>query len=85
MQIEIGTWVKGQNPFVDSGIFEGQMPKARYGYPFFTVVGEFIETPQDFTDVRSLVESDYQEILEAEWNTYLSNKYKVEINSSILK
>ncbi|MDR3059293.1 MAG: peptidylprolyl isomerase [Prevotella sp.] len=84
--MEPGLWIKGQNQYVDNKIFgvakEVTSPK---GYQFFSVVGDFISSPQDYTDVRSSVELDYQDALEKEWRIYLRNKYKVETDESVLK
>ena len=48
------------------------------------MTGKFIDTPEDYTDVRYAVELDYQEKLEKEWAVYLQNKYKVDINKPAL-
>lgn len=84
--MEPGLWVKGQNKYVDSKIYGQESdvisPK---GYQFSSVVGGFVSSPQDYTDVRSSVEVDYQNILETEWQTYLRGKYNVEIDESVLK
>lgn len=84
IQMEPGSWAKGSNKFVDNKIFGGAAPAPRRDFPFFFVMGDFIDTPQDYTDVQSAVEIGYQEQLEREWNTYLKNKYKVEIEKSVL-
>lgn len=83
--IEPGSWSKGNNSYVDFKIYGGPEPTPRNNFPFFTVVGEFISSPQDYTDVKNQVQADYQEMLENNWNKYLENKYKVEINKAVLK
>jgi len=82
--MEPGIWVKGENKYVDNKIFGGKEIKPQMGYPFFFVTGEFITAPVDYNDVRSAVEADYQDELEKEWKVYLQNKYKVEIDNSVL-
>ncbi len=84
VKIEPGLWIKGGNAYVDNKIYEGATPPPFKGYPYFFVTGKFIDTPEDYTDVRYAVELDYQEKLEKEWAAYLQNKYKVEINKSAL-
>lgn len=84
VKIEPGLWIKGGNAYVDNKIYEGATPPPFNGYPYFFVTGKFIDTPEDYTDVRYAVELDYQEKLEKEWAAYLQNKYKVEINKSAL-
>lgn len=82
--LEPGTWVEGDNKFVDYKIFgRGESP-VRSGYPFFFVTGKFIGAPEEYTDARSEVEFDYQAKLEKDWQSYLNNKYKVEINQSVV-
>ncbi|MDR0824382.1 MAG: peptidylprolyl isomerase [Prevotella sp.] len=80
-----GTWAKGANPYVDNKIYGGGDVTAMMGYPFFFVTGEFITSPQDYSDVKSAVEQDYQDILEKEWQTYLNKKYEVKTDKSVLK
>jgi peptidyl-prolyl cis-trans isomerase SurA len=84
IQMEPGSWTKGNNKFVDNKIFGGTAPAPRKDFPFFLVIGDYIDTPQDYTDVQNAVEIDYQEFLDNEWNIYLKNKYKVEIEQSII-
>lgn len=83
--MEPGIWVKGENQYVDNKIFGGEVAKAQRGYPFFFVTGEFVSKPQDYTDVRSAVESDYQNQLEKDWRVFLHNKYKVEVDNAVLE
>jgi peptidyl-prolyl cis-trans isomerase SurA len=78
--MEPGIWVMGENQYVDNKVFGGKEVKGQAGYPFFFVTGEFITEPIDYNDVRSAVEVDYQDELEKEWETYLHDKYKVEVN-----
>lgn len=82
--MEPGSWAKGNNKFVDNKIFDGVAPAPRKDFPFFFVIGNYIDTPQDYTDVQNAVEIDYQESLGKEWDTYLKNKYKVKIEKSII-
>ena len=84
VQMEPGSWAKGNNKFVDNKIFGGVAPAPRKDFPFFFVTGNHIDTPQDYTDVQNAVEIDYQESLEKGWDTYLKNKYKVEIEQSVI-
>lgn len=84
--IESDTWRKGENAYVDNKVFgENKEISARHNFPFVTVVGRFISQPEDFRDVRSAVEEDYQKDLDARWISSLRKKYKVEQNKSVLK
>jgi peptidyl-prolyl cis-trans isomerase SurA len=84
IQMEPGSWIKGNNKFVDNKIFGGVAPAPRRDFPFFFVTGNYIDTPQDYTDVQNAVEIDYQNFLEKEWDTYLESKYKVKIEKTVL-
>jgi len=85
VMIEPGLWSKGNNEFVDNKIFGGDAPKKpNKRYPFFFLTGRFIDKPEDYADVRSAVEKDYQEKLEKDWDAYLSKKYKIEYNNSVI-
>lgn len=82
--MEPGIWAKGENPYVDNKVFEGKEVKAKMGYPYFIVLGDFVSKPIDYNDVRHAVESGYQAQLEQQWKADLRKKYKVEINNSVL-
>ncbi|MDL2303549.1 peptidyl-prolyl cis-trans isomerase [Dysgonomonas sp. OttesenSCG-928-D17] len=84
VRIEPGLWAYRNNAYVDNQIFGEPEPAPLSGYPYFFVTGKFITKPEDFTDVRTAVENDYQAQLEEEWSAYLKNKYKVEIDESVL-
>ena len=84
VKIEPGLWIRGGNAYVDNNIYEGVVPPPFTGYPYFFVTGKFIDSPEDYTDVRYAVELDYQEKLEKDWATFLQNKYKVDINKPAL-
>lgn len=85
IKLEPGIWAKGENQCVDFKAYGGEQPKLNKDYPFFSVVGEKITSPQEYRDVRDEVEKDYQERLEKEWDSFLYNKYKVNINETILE
>lgn len=85
VKIEPGVWENGENQYVDYKVYGGKEPKIIPDLPFFTVVGKEIKTPEDYIDVRTAVEADYQEELESNWNSYLKNKYKVTVNKSVIE
>jgi len=85
VKIEPGSWVQGDNPYVDNKIYGGVEPSPYDGYPYFSVSGKIINAPEDFRDVKAAVELDYQDKLEKDWEAYLKNKYKVDINKSVLE
>lgn len=78
---------KGANAMVDNLIFNGPEVKPTVasftGYFLFDPV--VIEEPEDYTDVRGLVTSDYQSALEEAWVEELKAKYPVTVNEKVLK
>lgn len=83
--VERGVWQEGMNPYVDNSVYGIKNNPSSNIFPYFSVLGQFISEPQDYSDVRSEVEADYQKILEKGWKNYLNNKYKVEINDAVIK
>lgn len=88
IKVERGLWAKGENAYVDYQIVnkgKGTAPAATEKFPLFVVNGKFITAPEDYTDVKGLVVSDYQDWLEKEWLASLRAKYPVTVNQDVLK
>lgn len=85
VRIEPGLWTKGENLYVDYKIYGEREPSAYHEFPYFTVLGKTIKKPEEYKDVKTEVELDYQNKLEGEWSAYLKSKYKVNINKSVLE
>jgi peptidyl-prolyl cis-trans isomerase SurA len=84
--IRKGLWAKGENKFIDAAIFQSSVePDLVPNFPLYFVEGKLLNEPEEYTDAKGLVISDYQEIREKEWMQSLRNKYKVEINKKALK
>lgn len=81
-----GLWEKGMNKAVDQYGFKDK--KAAYepqkDYPYVFVVGKKIKAPQEYTDERSKVTTDYQDYLEQAWLQILKEKYPVVFNEDAL-
>lgn len=77
---------KGENVFADYLAFhEGEKPD-RPGYNSFMILqGGLIDQPEEMSDVRGLVSSDYQDVLEQRWQEELAAKYPAKINKNVLK
>ncbi|MFR9165572.1 MAG: peptidylprolyl isomerase [Dysgonomonas sp.] len=81
-----GVWGKGDNKFVDAYVYKsGVQPEPVKDYPFYFVVGKKISKPEEYSDVRGLVTSDYQEAREKEWMDMLRKKYTVEVDQTVLE
>ena len=86
VSIKKGVWAKGDNQFIDAGGFKVKIePEPIANYPLYFLQGKQIKAPEEYTDVKGLVVSDYQELMEKEWMQQLRNKYKVEVNQNILE
>ena len=77
---------KGLNRFVDKVLFDGPDPDINPKFPvYFILDGRVIEQPEEMTDVKGQVTSDYQQMLEQNWTTELRQKYPVVRNEAELK
>lgn len=87
VRFERGLWQKGENVYVDYEINnkkKGEKPESKEKFPLFFVVGKNIKAPEDYTDVKGLVVSDYQDQLEKDWISSLRKKYSVEVDQAVL-
>lgn len=78
---------KGENAMVDALVFNGpkaQPTNSKYN-DFFLYDYKVIASPEDYTDVRGQVTSDYQNQLEQEWIQQLREKYPVKVNEKEFK
>jgi peptidyl-prolyl cis-trans isomerase SurA len=84
-RIERGLWKQGANGAVDKYGFKVKdaeyTPKEEY--PIVLLVGKVIKSPQEYTDERGKVTTDYQDCLEKLWVEKLREKYPVEINQEV--
>ena len=44
-----------------------------------------LTAPESAEDVKGLVTSDYQNMMQAEWENELRNRYPVKVNQKVLK
>ena len=77
---------RGENQFADYLAFHvGDKPE-RKGYPEFMIIeGGLINQPEEMSDVRGAVTSDYQDVLEQRWKEELARKYPAKIDKKVLK
>lgn len=77
---------KGENAVVDYIAFWGPKPELEAKWPSYVEYDyKVISVPEEAADVRGLVTSDYQAMLEKEWVASLKAKYPVKINQKVLK
>lgn len=76
---------KGENKTVDFLYFDGPDP-GNAKYPLcMTLSGGLLYQPEELSDVRGQVTSDYQDVLERRWLQELKAKYPVVIDKKVLK
>lgn len=87
IRVEKGIFKRGDNALVDSAVFKKDTLVTKVkDYPIDAVYGKVLKKgPEDYTDVRGLVVSDYQDLLEREWVADLRRKYSFSVNEDVLK
>ena len=86
VRVEVGIFAVGDNAWVDSKVFgQGDGGRLRHGFVVVDTVGEVIDAPETYKDVKGLVTADYQKHLEEKWVKSLRKKYKVKIDKDVLK
>jgi len=93
IRVEIGIFKPGDNALVDTEVFKTTPKKGANekqtavlkDYPFSAVYGKKLKRPEDYTDVRGQVVSDYQDMLEKAWVYDLRKKYAFSVNKEVLK
>lgn len=86
VKVEKGLWVEGKNAAVDKYGFKNKTAEYTPSeeFPIVVPVGKVIKAPQEYTDVRSQVTTDYQDHLEKQWVATLREKYPVVVNEEVL-
>ena len=92
IRVEKGIFKVGDNRTVDSLVFKVASSAkpvdaaVKKDYPIDAVYGKKLKKgPQDYTDVRGQVVSDYQDMLEKAWIYDLRRRYPVTVNKEVLK
>ena len=86
IRVEKGLFRQGDNALVDSAVFKKDTTVTKLkDYPIDAVYGKILKKgPEDYTDVRGLVVTDYQDLLEREWVADLRRKYTFSVNTDVL-
>lgn len=83
--VDYDIWMKGSNKYVDNVIFGEDIPQVRKLYPYYKVKGQMLKKPENYRDILSLVQHDYQKQVEDDWIKDLRKKYYVNVNKAVLK
>lgn len=87
IRVEKGLFKEGDNALVDSAVFHKDTTVTHLkDYPIDDVYGKLLKKgPEDYTDVRGQVTTDYQDMLEREWVAELRRRYTFSVNEDVLK
>lgn len=86
LRMEIGVFAAGDNKWIDKLVFgQGEGGEVREKQPFTGVVGELVNAPVTYLDVKGTVTDDYNKYKEQKWVKKLRRKYDVEIFEEVLK
>ena len=85
VKVQRGLWEKGKNGAIDKYGFKDKKAefKPSEQLPVVTCIGKKLKAPQEWSDEKGKVTTDYQDYLEAEWIKVLRAKYPVEINQEV--
>ena len=61
-----------------------ESPLANYKY-YFMIDPRILTAPESAEDVKGLVTSDYQNMMQTEWENELRKRYPVKVNQKFLK
>ncbi|MDE7413355.1 MAG: peptidyl-prolyl cis-trans isomerase [Muribaculaceae bacterium] len=77
---------KGSNTMVDNVLFGGPEVQTPGKFKvYFMLDPRVINDPEELNDVKGVVTSDYQNVLQKQWEADLLNKYPVVVNEKVLK
>jgi peptidyl-prolyl cis-trans isomerase SurA len=87
VRVEHGLWTKGKNATVDKYAFKDKAAEYTPAeeFPIVVPVGKVIKAPQEYTDVRGQVTTDYQDYLETLWVNTLKEKFPVVVFEEVLQ
>lgn len=86
IRVEKGIFRRGDNALVDSAVFKKDTTVTKLkDYPIDAVYGKVLKKPEDYTDVRGQVVTDYQDQLEREWVADLRRRYTFTVNDEVLQ
>lgn len=75
---------QGENRYIDFAVFGKGDVKGPARFPIVETYGKLLKKPSSYLDVKSLVISDYQDVMMKAWLEELRAKYKVEIHEDVL-
>ena len=86
IRVEKGIFKEGDNALIDRDVFgKDTEVKTNPIYPIDATYGKLLKKgPENYTDVRAQVTSDYQEVLEKAWVEELRKRYAFSVRKDVL-
>ncbi|MBQ3673676.1 MAG: peptidylprolyl isomerase [Paludibacteraceae bacterium] len=85
VKVQYGLWEQGKNPIVDK--FGMKDKKAEFTpseqFPVVVCVGKKMKAPEEWSDEKGKVTTEYQDYLEQEWVKQLRAKYAVVLDKDV--
>lgn len=85
VKVQYGLWEQGKNAAVDK--YGLKIKNAEFTpseeLPIVVCVGKKLKSPEEWSDEKGKVTTDYQDYLEAEWIKQLRAKYEVKVNQEV--
>lgn len=85
VKVQYGLWEQGKNAAVDKyglKIKNSEFTPSEE-LPIVVCVGKKLKSPEEWSDEKGKVTTDYQDYLEAEWIKQLRAKYEVKVNQEV--
>ena len=85
VKVQYGLWEQGKNAAVDKyglKIKNTEFTPSEQ-LPIVVCVGKKLKSPEEWSDEKGKVTTDYQDYLEAEWIKQLRTKYEVKVNQEV--
>lgn len=85
VKVQYGLWEQGKNAAVDK--YGLKIKNSEFTpleeLPIVVCVGKKLKSPEEWSDEKGKVTTDYQDYLEAEWIKQLRAKYEVKVNQEV--
>lgn len=86
VRVERGIYKQGDNANVDKLVFKQKTElKPKTDFPVVDVYGTKVKAPRTYKDVRGLVATDYQNMMEKQWVESLRKKFAVEVYDNVVR
>ena len=83
--VRYGVFKEGDDVRVDYKKYGKEKPNPSIAMPYYDLVGSMIKAPQQYTDDKNQVVSDYQDLRLKEWVKSLRKQYSYTVNKKVLE